>query len=124
MGTSVFIASIAGLVAGGWFAFAAMRLILGRVAHLRARPEIVRRFAWACCAAFLIPAAIVAFVAGGNFGGALGARRLAQIESLGVAIGIFAGVGLVFAVCLLAASLLGVLLGLACVKVLGARPAT
>src|SRR5262249_24508894 len=114
----------AGLVAGAWLAFAITRWMLGRVSHLRARSEIVRRFAWACYSAFLVPAAIVSFVAGGNFGGALGARSLAQIESLGVAVGIFGGVSLVFAVCLLAASLLGVLLGLACAKVLGARPAT
>ena len=98
--------------------FVAVRLV-GRMAPM-GRLSIVNWCASAVGLLALLPAGFVAFVAGGNLGGAWAETFLGP---LGVSLGIALGVGLCLAVLLCVAAAIGAALGVVVSRALGKQRA-
>lgn len=106
----VVIAAIAlGLLLGAATGYVAGRRVVLFVAESASRPSVVRIFGGAAGLVFLAPSGFAAIVVGGNFGAGLGTSVLP--DAIGVPLGLAFGTCAVLAVCLLAGSLSGALLG-------------
>jgi hypothetical protein len=113
------IAIALGLFGGAFVGYLVAVRLVRRIASM-GRLNIVSGFASATGLLALLPAGFVAFVAGGNLGGAWAETVLGP---LGVALGIALGVGLLLAVLLCIAAVIGAGLGVVVSRALGKRRA-
>ena len=109
MNIAVFASIAIGLFAGAAVGYLISRRLALRLATSSRHPLFVRIFAGVAGLLVLVPSGFLAFVVGGNFGSGVGASLLP--EAIGVPLGLALGLGSVLALCLVAVSLLGALLG-------------
>ena len=109
MKTVAFASIGVGLPLGAAVGYAVGRRLVLLLATSTKRPFIVRVSGALAGLAALAPSGFIAIVVGGNFGGSFGAVLLP--ETIGVPLGLALGIGSILALCLLAGSLSGALLG-------------
>lgn len=91
----VFGAITIGLLGGCIVGYVLSRRLVGHLQVLSERPRMVRSLGVAGGLLAVFPAAFLAFVVGGNLGGAAGS--FSSLGSLGIALGIATGMALVLA---------------------------
>jgi hypothetical protein len=108
----IFAAIIVGLLGGCAAGYVVSLRVTTRLAASSSRPRLIRWLAVTGGFLAVLPSGFMAFVVGGNIGGAAGASALSQIGPLGIAIGIAAGLALVLGLGITLCSLAFAALGL------------
>jgi MFS family permease len=98
----VFVAIAAGLLCGSGLAyFIAGRMVAG-IAERTSRPVLVSTLSAVGALTAALPSAFLAFVVGGNFGGAYADSFVAVFGSVAIAVGVLLGIALLFCCLVLA----------------------